>query len=482
MRKVKLLMIRLLKVFGCLLAILFIGWCADSLYFLLNGRDTDCLEEIDQSRVVVTDGDNAYPIFEELVRARQTNCNFAAIQPYRNRWTNNVELATAVDELVTAHSNLSDCVERIIKRKGYDVPDGVNPEHARMLMYCSPVEPLHQLKARRAAECGDCKLAQRTISNLIEYGEFCERNGGLLGGLIGNHYIGAALNEALTMTTEDSGYEKWLKMFLSKMDDYERNAMKRLERTAECETGYWLPRYFHSLSTNETMKAEAMTWCGKNWFEMLTRSRDPATELKLIGKQALVKTLLCFPGYSDYAFRTKETLERSKVYYRDTLEKLKTEVYNPKYVKIEKPVVNPLKRNWLGEKLAAQSVGDLYKWFYRQRFLSRAMRLRFAFEIFKFKHGRYPASLGELVPSVLDAVPLDPYDGKPIRYNSEHRYFWTPGPDGTFNGKVDFSYDEYPLWKNKNYHFVQLLDNSRRNPPPMMCRKPNKNQKKRKRQ
>ena len=169
-------MIKALKVFGCLLAALFVVWCAGSLCFLLNGRDADCLEDLDQSMVVVADGDNAYPIFEELARARQTNCNFAAIQPYRNRWTNNVELATAVDELVAAHSNLFDCVERIIACKGYRVPDNVNPTCAEMPMYNTPVSLLYRLKARRTAERGDYELARRTISHLMGYGRFLENH------------------------------------------------------------------------------------------------------------------------------------------------------------------------------------------------------------------------------------------------------------------------------------------------------------------
>ena len=472
-------MIKALKILGWLVATLFVVWCAGSLYFLLNGRDADCLDETAQSKAVVADGDNAYPIFEELARARQTNCNFAAIQPYRNLWTNSVELASAVDELVTAHSNLFSCVERIVACKGYSTPDDVDPDYSMISMYNTPVTVLYKFKARRAAERGDLGLARRTILRLMDYGLFLENHGGLLGNIVGNSCVGNAMEESCKAPVAGIGDEKWLEDMSAKIDDYESNALIRLSRAFEKENDYRLPRYVHLLSTNETMKAEAMSWCGNNWFEMLTRSRDPASELKLIGKQALVKTLLCFPGYRDYAFRTKETLDRSKAYYRDMLENLKIEVYNPRYVKIKKPVVNPLKRNWLGEKLAAQSMGDVYKWFYKQRFFLRTMQLRCAFEIFKLKHGSYPVRLDELVPSVLDAVPLDPYDGKPIRYNSDHRYFWTPGPDGNFNGKVDFSYDGYPLWKNKNYHFVQLLDNSRRNPPPAMYRKPNENKKKR---
>jgi hypothetical protein len=39
-----------------------------------------------------------------------------------------------------------------------------------------------------------------------------------------------------------------------------------------------------------------------------------------------------------------------------------------------------------------------------------------ACERFRQKHGRWPESLAELVPAFLPAVPLDPYDGEPLRY------------------------------------------------------------------
>jgi len=39
-----------------------------------------------------------------------------------------------------------------------------------------------------------------------------------------------------------------------------------------------------------------------------------------------------------------------------------------------------------------------------------------AIEQFRRKHDRLPETLDELVPEFLDAVPIDPFDGKPLRY------------------------------------------------------------------
>lgn len=77
--------------------------------------------------------------------------------------------------------------------------------------------------------------------------------------------------------------------------------------------------------------------------------------------------------------------------------------------------------------------------------LGRAMALEAASEIiitaialkrYQLRHGEYPASLDALVPEFLLSIPLDPVDGKPLRYH--------PNTDGTYllysigtNGKDD---------------------------------------------
>jgi hypothetical protein len=47
-----------------------------------------------------------------------------------------------------------------------------------------------------------------------------------------------------------------------------------------------------------------------------------------------------------------------------------------------------------------------------------------ALKRYQLKHGNYPSNLGALVPELLPAVPLDPVDGKPLRYR--------PNQDRTF--------------------------------------------------
>ena len=60
-----------------------------------------------------------------------------------------------------------------------------------------------------------------------------------------------------------------------------------------------------------------------------------------------------------------------------------------------------------------------------------------ALKRFQLKHGKWPESLEELVPEFFPAVPIDPYDGKPLRYhpNADGTYLlYCVGPDGVDDG------------------------------------------------
>ena len=58
-----------------------------------------------------------------------------------------------------------------------------------------------------------------------------------------------------------------------------------------------------------------------------------------------------------------------------------------------------------------------------------ATRVLIALKAFKVQKGRLPETLDELVPEYLDAVPLDDFDGKPLRYNAEKKVIYSVGKD-----------------------------------------------------
>jgi hypothetical protein len=75
----------------------------------------------------------------------------------------------------------------------------------------------------------------------------------------------------------------------------------------------------------------------------------------------------------------------------------------------------------------------------RQIALARCGRTAVAVERYRLAHGRLPENLAELVPAQLETVPLDPFDGRPLRYKrlSPGYVVYSVGFDRVDDGGVD---------------------------------------------
>ena len=65
-----------------------------------------------------------------------------------------------------------------------------------------------------------------------------------------------------------------------------------------------------------------------------------------------------------------------------------------------------------------------------------ATRVILALRAHQLMKGDLPSSLDALVPAFLDEVPLDNFDGQPLRYSREKRLVWSVGTDLRDNGGV----------------------------------------------
>ena len=63
-----------------------------------------------------------------------------------------------------------------------------------------------------------------------------------------------------------------------------------------------------------------------------------------------------------------------------------------------------------------------------------AIRTLLALKTYKMEHGDLPPSLEALVPTYLDEVPRDPFDGKSLRYSREKNILYSVGEDLEDNG------------------------------------------------
>lgn len=60
-----------------------------------------------------------------------------------------------------------------------------------------------------------------------------------------------------------------------------------------------------------------------------------------------------------------------------------------------------------------------------------------AIKAFQLKHGKLPETLNELVPEFLPAVPMDDYDGKPLRYRPAERLLYSVGSNFKDDGGIE---------------------------------------------
>ena len=69
------------------------------------------------------------------------------------------------------------------------------------------------------------------------------------------------------------------------------------------------------------------------------------------------------------------------------------------------------------------------------------VRAAVACEIYEREHGEYPSSLDALVPGIIAKVPVDPFDGRPVRYRrkGKHLVLWSVGRDKKDAGGVERS-------------------------------------------
>ncbi|HTE20995.1 MAG TPA: hypothetical protein VK689_21730, partial [Armatimonadota bacterium] len=68
----------------------------------------------------------------------------------------------------------------------------------------------------------------------------------------------------------------------------------------------------------------------------------------------------------------------------------------------------------------------------------RLLRLELALQEYRKRHGRYPATLAQLSPEIMTAVPLDPFTERPLVYRPQGSAYslYSLGPDQRDDGGI----------------------------------------------
>ena len=87
-------------------------------------------------------------------------------------------------------------------------------------------------------------------------------------------------------------------------------------------------------------------------------------------------------------------------------------------------------------------------------FHSECVYLMMALRRYELANGQLPPTLEALVPEYIDAIPADPFDGQPIRYDARRAILYSVGDDGVDNGGSMFlsRFDSAdPAYEQANY-------------------------------
>jgi hypothetical protein len=120
-------------------------------------------------------------------------------------------------------------------------------------------------------------------------------------------------------------------------------------------------------------------------------------------------------------------------------------------------------------KLAVPAMRKVVESVQRSQAEMRCTATALAAERFRQQYGRWPEALDELVTAkLIAAVPLDPFDGKPLRWKAvdDGRLIYSVGPDRTDNGGVFNRAD--PRQPGSDIG-LRLFDPARRRRPPRIA-------------
>lgn len=85
--------------------------------------------------------------------------------------------------------------------------------------------------------------------------------------------------------------------------------------------------------------------------------------------------------------------------------------------------------------LATESLKSSVSIVFDQEAKRRLTRMALAVSLRRIQLGRWPSSRDEItVPGIMDAIPLDPYDQKPLRYDPVKQVIWSVGKDMVDDG------------------------------------------------
>jgi len=164
---------------------------------------------------------------------------------------------------------------------------------------------------------------------------------------------------------------------------------------------------------------EMVTRGARNYFQSGKDKVDPHWEQKIVHWDSVLREMNeRYDRYRDAAKTQDFQVIQQKHQFYSTLpanrQELKAYYESPPWYLLPSTKTEVMKYQWT--ETFVSSFSDYCSAFLKARVRHDLLRVMLALERYRRAHMSYPAALTELVPTYLPAVPIDPFDGLPIKY------------------------------------------------------------------
>lgn len=444
--------------FPLLIGVLFVCFSTIMIIFgIFYGRDIPPIDDSDLrlSKVEIPREKNAYYDVEEAISKR-----FPSITTGESEWerifTEMLEgkgLGTReADELIKRNEKLFSCFEKALQRPYIQLPYIENPENFRAGTLFPEFSHLREL-SRWGVINANYKFAKGReteafgwLLNVIKFGEMIEnspRPAGIIQYLVAVAVKSMGTKSMRKLIGRTNLDARVLKNYAKELEDLV-NDDEGLARSLRME--YMLS------SSDLRFINESLLW--KSNARILLKD---LVQTAFASKNDSSPMVPIFPSWMRVYYKPNKTQYMLAEVYRKILNDIFRFYKDMESLRIEEEpqkfgeVKIVFGENILGKMFVdvlAPIVSKLLERKCLEKFDIEAVACLFALRAYQKEKGTLPAGLEELVPKYISRVPLDPFDGKPLRYSKEKRIIYCVGKDLQDNGGSIGEEGDWRDWKD----------------------------------
>jgi hypothetical protein len=203
---------------------------------------------------------------------------------------------------------------------------------------------------------------------------------------------------------------------------------------ARCEQSSLLPNTFQAVLYERAFVTRAFN---------IARQQHPPPGLAGSLEEQQQKKQFFLPDWDDYELDYLQTFQKMADIWREQMRSPRWAQGKTELETVEKqPFTSnsptfPIKKHLNYDNTSTNHYSTTFAFAANQECSYRLTIVAIALERYRLKNTRHPNTLGELVPDFLSRMPLDPMDGRPMRYrlNPDGTFtLWSVGFDGQDNG------------------------------------------------